>query len=267
MHNINKMIFTGEVPWHGLGTQLPRNATYEEIAELAGFYKAEERRLLIEGTNDTAPDRKALVRGDDGRYLSIVGDTYKVIDFSEVARTMVEAAGMYGGFFTTAGTLGPTGIRGWLLGELPGEIIVRGDPSPIKKFFLGSAGHDGLTPIVLSNCATRVVCQNTLGTALSERGGARFKILHTSNAATRLEQAAAAMKRLLTSYDRFGALGSSNTPELPSLADCWSALTAFSVRSPKTPSGFGRRKPSVRRSSCSSKMAVPGINLYPTILG
>jgi len=39
--------------------------------------------------------------------------------------------------FTTAGTLGPVGIKGWLLGELPDPIKVKGDPSPmtlLKKF-------------------------------------------------------------------------------------------------------------------------------------
>lgn len=134
MHNINKMVYAGTEPWHGLGSKLPRNARFEEIAELAGFYSAEERQLFVENSSERVGDRKALVRSDDGRYLAVVGDNYKVIQFGEVARTMVEAAGMFGGFFTTAGTLGPVGIRGWLLGELPGEIVVRGDPSPIRKY-------------------------------------------------------------------------------------------------------------------------------------
>ena len=54
------------------------------------------------------PDRKALVRGDTGQYLAVVGKSYEVVQFSEVARTLVEAAGDVKCIFTTAGTLGPS---------------------------------------------------------------------------------------------------------------------------------------------------------------
>lgn len=205
MHNINKLVYVGVEPWHGLGAKLPRNATYQEISELAGFYVAEERPLFVSGSEKPVPDRKAIVR-DDGRYLAVVGDGYKIVQFSEIAKTLVEAAGMFGGFFHTAGTLGATGARGWMLGELPGEIVVKGDPSPIRKYLLGSSGHDGLSAIVLKNVATRVICQNTLGLALGERGGAEFKIAHTTNAGARLDHAARSLRRLLLSYDRFGDL-------------------------------------------------------------
>jgi phage/plasmid-like protein (TIGR03299 family) len=206
MHNINKMVYVGAEPWHGLGVKLPRNATYQEISELAGFYDVAELPVLVPPLHDPVPDKKALVRRDDYRLLGIVNSTYRVVQFSEVAKTLVEAAGMVGGFFHTAGTLGPVGRRGWMLGELPGEIVVRGDPSPIKKYLLGTTGHDGVSAITLKNVATRVVCANTLGLALGEEGGAEFKILHTANAGIRLQEAATAMRRLLVSYDRFGDL-------------------------------------------------------------
>jgi len=206
MHNINKMVYVGIEPWHGLGVRLPTNATYQQIAELAGFYNAEEKQLFVGGSNITVPDRKAVVRSDDGRYLATVGSGYRIVQFAEVAKTLVEAGSMVGGFFHTAGTLGPVGARGWLLGELPGDIIVRGDPSPIKKYLLGTTGHDGLSAITLKNVATRVVCQNTLGLALGERGGASFKIHHTTNAGARLAKAAMALKKLLKSYETFGDL-------------------------------------------------------------
>jgi len=34
-HEINQMVFAGDVPWHGLGTLLPRNGTWEEIRDAA----------------------------------------------------------------------------------------------------------------------------------------------------------------------------------------------------------------------------------------
>ena len=206
MHNVNRMVYVGTEPWHGIGVKLPGNATYEEIATMAGFYNAIERPLFLPDSVEPVPDKKALVRSDDGRYLAVVGDGYKVVQFTDVARTLVQAAATVGGIFHTAGTLGPVGCRGWLLGELPGEIVVKGDVSSIKKYLLGTTGHDGNSAITIKNVATRVVCQNTLGLALGERGGAEFKIHHTSNAGARLQQAAAAMRRLVCSYERFGEL-------------------------------------------------------------
>jgi phage/plasmid-like protein (TIGR03299 family) len=135
-HDINKMIFVGEVPWHGLGVRLPARATYDEIVEAAGFYEAVERDVFIPPFSSPIPDRKALVRGDTGDYLSVVGKSYEVVQFADVARTLVEAAGDVKAVFTTADTLGPVGIRGRLLGELAEPIKVRGDDSPIHKYVL-----------------------------------------------------------------------------------------------------------------------------------
>jgi phage/plasmid-like protein (TIGR03299 family) len=123
-----------------------------------------------------------------------------------VARTLVEAAGDVKAVFTTAGTLGPVGIRGWLLGELPEPIRVRGDESVIRKYVLGCAGHDGYTAVTIKNVATRVVCANTLGVALGERGGASWRIQHTASAKERLEEAGKAFARIARSYETFGEL-------------------------------------------------------------
>jgi len=87
-HDINKMVFVGEVPWHGLGVRLPARATYDEIVEAAGFYTAVERPVFIPPFNAPIPDRKALVRSDTGAYLSVVGKSYEVVQFADVARTL-----------------------------------------------------------------------------------------------------------------------------------------------------------------------------------
>ncbi len=62
----------------------------------------------------------------------------RVALFEDVARTLVEAAGGVGAIFHTAGTLGRNGVRGWLLGELPEPLRVRGDKSPIRRYVLGA---------------------------------------------------------------------------------------------------------------------------------
>ncbi len=176
-HEINAMVYAGKVPWHGFGTPLPQNAPFEEIVQAAGFYEAQEKELVMAETGKAVPDRKALVRSDSGAYLSTVSTSYEVVQFADVARTLVEAAGDVKAIFHTAGTLGARGAKAWLLAELPDPIIVKGDPSPIRRYLVGVAGHDGMTAVTLKNVATRVVCANTLGSALSE-DGAEWRVHH-----------------------------------------------------------------------------------------
>src|ERR1700722_11781723 len=92
-HQINQMVYVGQEPWHGLGVRLPVNGTFEEIVQAAAFYRALERHVFVAGSFDHIPDRKALVRGDNGEYLSVVGEGYQVVQFEDVAKTLVEAAG------------------------------------------------------------------------------------------------------------------------------------------------------------------------------
>src|SRR5205085_627723 len=67
-HDINQMVFTGETPWHGLGRRLPRNGTWDEIRDAAGFYRAEEVPLFLAGNPSPIPDKKGLVRSDSHQY-------------------------------------------------------------------------------------------------------------------------------------------------------------------------------------------------------
>lgn len=69
-HEVNRMMYVGQVPWHGLGTQFPTNASYEEIEHL--FYEARPEQLVITGTGEVVPDRKAIIRCDTGGYLATV---------------------------------------------------------------------------------------------------------------------------------------------------------------------------------------------------
>jgi phage/plasmid-like protein (TIGR03299 family) len=85
-------------------------------------------------------------------------------------------------------------------------IKVKGDESEVRKYILGTTGHDGVSAIILKNVATRVVCANTLGVALGERGGATWRVQHTASAKERLEEAGKAFRRIAESYETFGEL-------------------------------------------------------------
>lgn len=204
-HDINQMVYAGATPWHGLGTKLPANGTWDEIRAAAGFYNAVERPLYLPG-GALVPDKKALVRHDTGAYISTVGKDYKVVQFNELAEAGVIAAGNVDAIWHTAGTLGENAATGWLLAELPNPIRVAFDRSEIRKYVLLYTGHDGYTATYFKNCATRAVCRNTIGAALRESEGAVWAIRHTANASDRLKQAAIAFRNMSTNMDKFGQL-------------------------------------------------------------
>lgn len=203
-HNLHKntMVYAGETPWHGLGVKLPANSTWEKVAQLGGFYSVEKRNVqVVDGK--TIPNKKALVRTDTGAPLAVVSDAYCIVQFSEIAETLVEAAQGVNAIFHTAGLLGDDGERGWLLAELPKVIRVKGDESEIRPYLLGTTAHDGRSKVILKNVAERVVCQNTLGVALGEDSKFNVAIAHTSNASKRLDDARKAFSLLVTGMEEF----------------------------------------------------------------
>lgn len=206
-HNLHKntMVFAGQTPWHGLGVKLPANATWEQIAQLGGFYNVEKRDVQVVGGGVIA-GKKALVRTDTNAPLAVVSDSYCVVQFEDVAKTIVEAAQGVDAIFHTAGLLGDEGSRGWLLAELPKIIRVKGDESEIRPYLLGTAAHDGHNGVLIKNVATRVVCQNTLGAALGEDSKFNVSIHHTTNASKRLDEARKAFSLLVQGMDEFEAM-------------------------------------------------------------
>ena len=205
-HDINRMVYVGQVPWHGLGVRLPQNATFEEIIEVAGFPTIVEQPVYVPGKLDPIHGTKALVREDSHDVLAVVSDRYEIVQAEEVARTLVEAARGVRAIFHTAGTLGENGSRFWLLGELPDPMRVRGDSSEIRKYILGTSAHDGCSPVVIQNVGTRVVCSNTLGSALGEATKARWQIRHTRSAPERLREAARGFREIVEGYTQFQQL-------------------------------------------------------------
>jgi len=182
-----RMFYAGETPWHGLGTKLPSNATWGDIAHL--FPRVDERPVIMAG-GVILPDVKALVCSGDGRYLATVGADYKVVQAEKIASAMLTAAAGADAVFHTGGVLGERGNRGWLLGELPKASFTIGGDSPVRAYFLGYWGHDGRTGVTLRNVSTRVVCQNTVSAALGEGGNFRVNLRHTSGAEVALDDAA-----------------------------------------------------------------------------
>jgi len=222
-----RMFYAGTTPWHGLGTKLPENARWADVAHL--FPRVDERPVLMPG-GVILPDVKALVCSGDGRYLATVGADYKVVQAETIASVMLTAAADAGAIFHTGGVLGERGNRGWLLGELPRASFTIGGDSPVRAYFLGYWGHDGRTGVTLRNVATRVVCQNTVSAALGERGGFRVNVRHTSGAEVKLDDAARTFRDLHANQVALRAFAEKSAAHVLTRAEVEASLDALFPR-------------------------------------
>lgn len=182
------MMYTGEVPWHGLGTRLEEPATAREAIEAAGLdYEAELKELqTVEGT--LVPQRRAVVRSDTGDILGVVGKSYVPVQNAQ-AFSFLDAVVADGSLrYDTAGALG-RGERVWMLAKLPGHIRIKGGDDIVDKFLLLSNSHDGTSALRIQCTGIRVVCSNTLNMALRHRGARSISILHKGDLTAKIEEA------------------------------------------------------------------------------
>jgi phage/plasmid-like protein (TIGR03299 family) len=194
----------GVDPWRSAGGGLPESASPAEVLEAANFFDVEERAVHILPGDVQVTDKKALVRADNGKYLATVGRGYAVVQYRSVFKTIIDAGAEVQVRFRAFGTFAG-GARAWMLGELPLPIVVRGDESPMKKYILAVAGHDGATAVLLKNTALRIWCSNSIGAALGSAGGL-WRVHHTRAAPKRLEEVARGIRVVHESFTRLGEL-------------------------------------------------------------
>lgn len=186
MHLLDRMIYSGQVPWHGLGTKLDDLATFEdvrkvfcEVKETPGTFQA------LDGTFQATSKYKNLVRTDSGKLLCIMPATYGVVQYAD-ACSVLEAATQEGFTkYVTAGLL-DEGRRAWALASIPSATFeVAG--SEVKPYLLLTTAHDGSLAIRYHFTGVYVVCNNTLTAALAEVGvqvGTRARTKYIPNVIT-----------------------------------------------------------------------------------
>jgi phage/plasmid-like protein (TIGR03299 family) len=211
--NVETMMYVGDRPWHGLGTRVENTISSAEAIKAAGLdWDADLIPLQIPAWTTSAgfqieprivDEVRVVVRATDGKILGRVGPGYTVIQNREGFAAFDPF--VKEGFlkYHTAGSLG-SGQRVWILCELPGEMVLPGDISKIRKFLLLANAHDGSMALRVMPTPIRVVCQNTLSAALADEV-ASFTVRHTASAPDRIKDAVEAFKATLLYYDRFQA--------------------------------------------------------------
>ncbi len=141
------MMYTGESPWHRLGTKLDNPATAEEAIIAAGLdYDVMLADLQTTG-GLAVPHRKAVIRSDNYSVLGVVGNNYLPIQNKECF-TFLDSVVADGALrYHTAGALGK-GERIWLLAKLPDQIRIKNSEDVTDKYLLLSNSHDGTSSLL-----------------------------------------------------------------------------------------------------------------------
>jgi len=206
-HNIDittgvpAIAYVGDEPWHGLGQKLEAGATLQEWTAAAGLnWQVNRSEVGFKIADDilAMPGRQVLYRTDTLAPLSVVSDTYKTVQPSQILEFFGELTAKTSAQLETAGSLSGGKVI-WALARMGDDFNVRDDK--IAPYLLLSTSFDMSIPTIAKLVATRVVCNNTIQLALNEQGKRQIRIPHSTE--FRAEEVRAGLEISLDAFDKF----------------------------------------------------------------
>ena len=191
------IMVVGEPAWHGLGQVLPQQVNSAEAIIEAGldFHvdKRVSRFMANDGSIKEYNQKFITVRQDLDLPLGCVGTDYEVIQNTEAFDFFDDIVGKGEAIYTTAGAL-YNGEVIFITAKLPDYISVKnhGLDDKVDKYLLLMNSHDSTSSITVMFTPVRVVCMNTLQSAIHGKG-TKIKIKHTKDAHSRLNEAQKAL--------------------------------------------------------------------------
>lgn len=184
MHLVEKMAYTGERPWHGLGNRLAPQQPIEEWKRQAGMdWKIEEAEVrYIAGSNaigaiHSFPEQKVLYRSDNRTPLSVVSKRFQVVQPGQILEFYRDLTASSGFELESAGVL-REGRKFWALARTGHSTTLKGRDK-VDGYLLLATACDGTLATTAQFTSVRVVCNNTLSIALGNATGA-IKVPHRS---------------------------------------------------------------------------------------
>ncbi len=168
------------VPWHGLGTPVGDDLTPKEIMKAAGLdWTVSKHKTYAKVCEDyLETGTQALVRDSDKKILTEVGEGWNPVQNEEAFDFFTDFVKTGKMTMDTAGSL-QDGRIVWALADLKdGFDLFNGDK--VNGYLLFSNPHKYGQSIDVKFCAVRVVCNNTLTMAMTEKGKPSIRINHRS---------------------------------------------------------------------------------------
>jgi phage/plasmid-like protein (TIGR03299 family) len=166
------------IPWHGLGVPVSDDMTPIEMMKAANLdWKVSKQPSFVEINGEKVlTGQEALVRESDGKILTNVSGNWKPCqneDAFEFFNEFVSAGDMV---MDTAGSL-KDGQMVFAAADVKDGFVLDNDDE-VKGYLLFSNPHVYGKSIDVKFVMTRVVCNNTLSMALTERGQPAVRLSH-----------------------------------------------------------------------------------------
>lgn len=167
--------------WHGEGHILPVNAPLSDWKREAGLeWTAVPSPILFNNGEDMPtvfPDKVALFRSDNNAPLSIVSDSYKIVQPAEVVDFFSDLLDKHDMEMSSCGSLFD-GKRFFATAKLNDIEIIKGDK--ISGYLLLATSLDGSMATTAKTTSVRTVCSNTLTMAMNQKSANMIKIPHST---------------------------------------------------------------------------------------
>ena len=184
-HEVEKMMYVGDVPWHKLGTRFMTAPSLDEAIIAAGL-NWEVEKVALQTLAGLDVPAMAIQRKTDSRILGVVGKEWNPLQNSKAFDFFKPFVDEKQAEINTAGSL-RNGQRVFVLAKIKRDPmeIVKGDA--VEKYILLSNSHDGSQAVRVGFTPIRVVCANTLAMAIGAGGSQLIRLRHTKNLHESLE--------------------------------------------------------------------------------
>ena len=177
---VAQMAYAGDVPWHGLGTQVSNDLTPDQMMKKAGLdWTVHEVESFVNFNDETIPTgQKTLIRSSDNKVLTNVGKGWNPVQNSEAFEFFQEYVMAGDMEMHTAGSL-KEGRNVFALAKVKESFSILGDDQ-IDSYLLFSNPHEYGKSLDVRFTPIRVVCNNTLTFSLQSASNNSIKLNHRS---------------------------------------------------------------------------------------
>jgi len=175
-HEVETMAYAGELPWHGLGTEVSNDLTPLQMMQKAGVDWEVEQQKIITETGLEINDKVALVRTSDNTLLDVTGKDWKPVQNEEAFTFFSEFVAAGDMEMHTAGSL-KEGRNVWALAKVKESFDVFGEDR-VDSYLLFSNPHQYGKAVDVRFTPIRVVCNNTLTFSLQSASKNSVKVGH-----------------------------------------------------------------------------------------
>jgi phage/plasmid-like protein (TIGR03299 family) len=184
-HEVEKMMFTGDVPWHKLGHRFEQAPSLEEALVAAGLDWTVSTEPVFSGAGEKV-EAQLTRRSSDNSILGVVGPNYVPLQNSEAFEFFRPFLDQKEAAIETAGSL-RMGKRVWILAKINRDPMTVKGNDIVDKYVLLSNSHDGTLAVRVGFTPVRVVCSNTLAGAHNNKASKLIRVKHTKNVVQNLE--------------------------------------------------------------------------------